>query len=95
MTREEHLLVILIEECAEVSKEVSKALRFGMKDHAPGETMKNDEKISIEIGDLVAAMEMLYEAGVIREPKSGDIEKKKVKVEKYLNYSKSVGKLAL
>ena len=35
MNREEHLLTILSEECAEVIKDVSKALRFGLDDYPP------------------------------------------------------------
>jgi len=94
MTREEHLLVILAEECAEVSKEISKILRFGLNDHAPGDMYTNAEKLSNEIGDLIAAAETLYAEDIIQAPKRLNIENKKIKVESYLNYSKSVGKLA-
>ena len=64
-----------------------------MKDHAPGQNITNFWKISQELGDLTAAMEMLYDEGIISRPLLEDIRKKKIKVEHYLGYSKNVGKL--
>jgi len=95
MNREEHLLVILAEECSEVAKEAAKALRFGLSDKEPGQEKTNREKIATEFNDLFAVMHMLVDDGLI--PEGGmlsidAIEAKKQKVEKYLKYSKSVGK---
>jgi hypothetical protein len=93
MNREEHLLIILSEECSEVSKEVSKALRFGLSDMKPEQIFTNADMISKELGDLIGIAEMLYDEGIIERPSLSVIMTKKARVEKYLNYSKSVGKL--
>ena len=53
----EHLLVVLMEECAEVQKAASKCYRFGLTD-------KNHSHLVDELNDLLAAVEMLEESGV-------------------------------
>jgi len=96
MNRREHLLTILSEECAEVAKEASKANRFGLNDHQPGqpETETNRKKLTEELNDLIAIAEMLYDEGYIDDFLELDkMELKKVKVEKYLLYSKKAGTL--
>ena len=96
MTRTEHLLVILSEECAEVAKEVSKALRFGLDDAEPGKPETNREKIASEFNDLFAVMLMLKEEGIFEDKQLLTLEaikKKKARVERYLLYSQEVGRL--
>ena len=63
------LLQILAEECSEVSLNVSKALRFGLEDGYPGQPLTNKELISLEIGDLMAIIDLCKEEGLI----SGEI----------------------
>lgn len=95
MTREEHLLVILAEECSEISKEVSKALRFGLDNKEPGQDKTNREKIAIECNDLFAVIEMCIDEKILIDNEMvvhEQIEAKRKKVEKYLKYSKSIGK---
>ena len=101
MTRIEHLLVCLAEECAEVTKEVTKILRFGLKDqkfvvngtdHEP-----NDVRLQTEIIDVMAVLELLQEEDVIfpDDDKSDKwdemMEVKKEKIEKYIVYAQEKG----
>lgn len=51
------LLTILAEECCEVGQRVSKALRFGLMEIQPGQPLSNAERISEELGDLLATAE--------------------------------------
>lgn len=94
MDRIQYLLVCLSEECAELSKEVSKALRFGLNDAGPDSSHTNIEKIKMEFNDLFAVMKMLKaeksfgENGLLE---NNDIDKKIQKVEKYLLYSLNLG----
>ena len=95
MNKNQHLLQILSEECVEVSKEVSKALRFGPEDHYPGDPNKqsNADKISIEFIEAITLRNMLVEAGVLTIPvDAGEIaEAKRERVLKYLEYSRELG----
>ena len=94
MNRKEHLLTILAEECMEIGKECTKALRFGIEDHHPTQTGTNDQKISDEYNDLLAVIAMLNDEGFLHVTIDKDkIEKKKERVEKYLLYSKEHGTL--
>ena len=83
------------EECVEVSKEVSKALRFGPEDYYPGDPDKqsNADKISIEFIEAITLRNMLVEAGVLTIPvDAGEIaEAKRERVLKYLEYSRELG----
>ena len=89
MNREEHLLVILVEECAEVAKEASKAIRFGLDEVMPGQPRTNSERILAELQDLWAAVEMLGLQHVDREA----IERKKTKVAEFMSYAEQCGTL--
>lgn len=98
MTRTEHLLTIMAEECQEVSQRVSKALRFGVREIQPGQGATNAERIIREFCDLLAAYEMLHEDAIL-SPRmfSVDgfaremIDAKKAKVEKFLYFSAGRG----
>lgn len=96
MNRKEHLLIILAEECSEVIKDITKSLRFGLDDYNPLDENKvtNKENIVNELNDLIAVADMLKEERII-EPfiNQEKIDKKKQKVNHYLNYSKHKGTL--
>jgi hypothetical protein len=61
MTQEEELLVILMEECAEVQQEASKLIRFGSETWAD---VLNFEK---EVGDLMCMIALCVEYDLIDE----------------------------
>jgi len=97
MTRQEHLLIIAMEECSEVAHRISKALRFTINEVQPGQDMNNGERIMQEYCDLLAGIEMLQEEGILPKWSNDRIhfqkEAKKSQVEKYLKYSDGVGTL--
>jgi NTP pyrophosphatase (non-canonical NTP hydrolase) len=96
MTRAEHLLAIVAEECAEVAQRCTKALRFGLTETQPGQPLNNAQRIGAEYGDLVAAMILLAREN--QDVTCGDIEKlleqKRQKIEHYLKYSAKLGRLS-
>lgn len=101
MTRTEHLLFILAEECAEVAQRASKAARFGLAEVQPGQAKTNARRIADEMNDLIAVYQML--AGPVVSPTMplfaygtpkaymADILEKQAKVEKFLKYSEECG----
>lgn len=94
MNRSEHLLICLAEECAEVAKECTKALRFGLTDEYDGPNVK--ERLENEIADMFAVICMVQDAGLIDADVMCDTDKheaKLAKVEKYLAYSATRGTL--
>lgn len=94
MTRDEHLFVCLAEECAEVAHVVGKILRFGANDHNPKtHDVANITLLNQELNDLIAVSSMLVDAGYKLDMDHNLQIKKRLKVEKYLKYSESVGKL--
>lgn len=96
MNRVEHILTIVGEECAEVAQRASKAARFGLSEIQAGQDLDNRERILYEFADLCGALELLNDGCLIEEVVSGlrsQIDAKKAKVEKYLDYSLQVGSL--
>ena len=90
----EHLLICLVEECAEVQKAVSKSLRFGLSSSHTGSEMTNGEEISHELNDLIAVADMLVTAGAI--PSHDDQEKsqeKTTKVHRFMETAVDLGTL--
>lgn len=99
MTRVEHLLAILVEECCEVGQRATKALRFGLQEvqsgHDYGTHYTNAYRILEEYADLAVAVELLVEEGYL--PKLGTeaaaalFARKRERIEKYYRYSAEVG----
>jgi NTP pyrophosphatase (non-canonical NTP hydrolase) len=56
-TRE--ILLILQEECAEVSQAISKCFRFGPDQIKPGKDRTNIDMLQEELGDLLAMIDLL------------------------------------
>ena len=61
-TRE--ILLILQEECAEVTQAISKCFRFGPDQMKPGKEFTNINMLEEEIGDLFAMVELLVDCKV-------------------------------
>lgn len=103
MNVHEHILTVLMEECAEVAKECSKALRFGLDDKVTmnpdgprgTEGPTNREKLSDELNDLIGVTHMLIHEGIL-PPEWQDAEKqvrKGAKVARFMRYAMNVGSL--
>ena len=61
--RQEEIMLICQEECAEVAQAISKVFRFGVDGEHLGAT--NRERLEEEIGDLFCMIEMMTEEGII------------------------------
>ena len=78
MNRNEEIMTILQEECAEVIQAVSKVKRFGMSD--------NHSALVKELGDLQAMIELMYEFHVVNctiDQKFENIFQKRQKLMKF------------
>ena len=58
------ILMILQEECAEVTQSVSKCFRFGPDQMKPGKDFTNLNMLEEEIGDLLAMVELLTDLNI-------------------------------
>lgn len=96
MTRTEHLLSIVAEECSEVAQRATKALRFGLHETQPGQSFSNAVRIMREYYDLVSVLEMLQDDGelpTLSQDRAVLIENHGIQIEKYLSYSRECGTL--
>jgi NTP pyrophosphatase (non-canonical NTP hydrolase) len=59
--RQRELLIVLMEECAEVAQRASKAARFGMDEVQPGQPDTNLIRIAREMGDLTGTLRALLD----------------------------------
>ena len=101
-TKKQHLLFCLIEECSEIQKVATKALRFGLEDRHPHveDAKINKDLLEEEIIDLLAVMKYLIKEKVIFEDTTGlhkmignnldGIKAKIAKIDRYMKYSKIV-----
>jgi NTP pyrophosphatase (non-canonical NTP hydrolase) len=84
-TNVNEILLIMQEECAEVTQAISKCFRFGLDNHKPGKSKTNKEHLEEELGDLVAIITLLEMHGVVSQY---NIEKAKLaKFEKLKTWS--------
>ena len=82
--RQNEILTITQEECAEVIQVISKIFRFGLgHEHVSSHRgITNTEKLSEEVGDLLAMIDLLIDEGILnvnqlQEHKQSKIEKLK------------------
>jgi len=83
--RTREILLILQEECAEVTQAISKCFRFGLDNFKPGKSKTNLEHLEDELGDLFAMVELLESHGVINTDNIDNA--KHVKFEKLKQWS--------
>ena len=67
MDRTKEIMLILQEECAEVTQAISKCFRFGLDHYKPGKPKTNVQHLEEELGDLLAMIALLEQTGVITE----------------------------
>jgi NTP pyrophosphatase (non-canonical NTP hydrolase) len=78
------VMLILQEECAEVTQAISKCFRFGPDQMKPGKDRTNINMLEEEIGDLFAMVELLTDLDVgvtvegIQQAKMKKFEKLKI-----------------
>ena len=80
------ILLILQEECAEVTQAISKCFRFGPDQMKPGKDRTNVNMLEEEIGDLYAMVELLVDMKV-GVTQNGINKAKKQKFEKLKKWS--------
>lgn len=61
---QEECLNILQEECAEVVQAASKIKRFGIDNRKFGDDLNNLQNLEMELGDVLAMIEMCKRAGI-------------------------------
>ena len=82
MTQREEALVILMEECGELTQACSKMIRSG------GDT-KYERQLQDEVGDVLALIEVLKTSGIVTDKQIED--RMKVKKEKLMKWSMLYG----
>jgi hypothetical protein len=81
--KQREILVITQEECAEVIQEISKIFRFGITE-AHKEGMLHQEKLEIEVGDLLCMINLMTQYGLIRSDQvTTAIENKQIKLKQW------------
>jgi len=84
---ERELLIVLMEECAEVQQQVSKILRFGVHSTGPDQQRTNAELLAVEVGDLSHMIQRCIEIGLFTaEDIATAAEAKRTKLNRYLRH---------
>ena len=88
MNRREYLLLLLMEECAEIQHRISKMLRFG--DITP--YANNRLELNIEFNDLLAVIDLLYSDTNVELERNEDLINQKLeKINHYIKDSIEAG----
>jgi len=99
MNNKNHLLSLVMEECAEIAKVASKAQRFGKGSVGPTEKFDNEQLMILELNDLLTIFKLLQEEEEFFPDYMNDFEdleyqnKKRERIDKYRAYSKKIGTL--
>jgi NTP pyrophosphatase (non-canonical NTP hydrolase) len=83
-SKEKEILLITMEECAEVTQAISKIFRFGIDDTY--NDISNREQLTTELGDLKCMIELIMLSGMVNRSEVCLAEiKKKEKLTKWSN----------
>ena len=87
MNKTEFLLTCLIEECSEVQKAATKAIRFGLNSHGGRDhELSNIEAVDVEFGHVQAIVGLLEEEGILkRKDVDETISNKQAKITCYMS----------
>lgn len=99
MNKEQMLLTLLSEECAEVAQLASKSIRFGLDSCDPVTYKTNIYALHQELIDIIAVVQYLnYEYGFDFDFDNIDwkaVAEKKERIDKYMKYSSDLGRVEL
>ena len=103
MNKEEHLLILLKEECAEIIQIASKINRFGWSSTKSAmDGITNTEQLQNEIADLTGILRMLYREvphlKLYMDDKQifeAKVQEKISRTERYMEVSRNLGRLQL
>ena len=76
--KQQEILYILQEECAEVSQVVSKINRFGFANPIPLSDQTNQDRLEHELGDLLCIIHLMFKNGLLRPDKVKEAELNKL-----------------
>ena len=97
MNRAEHMMATAAEEAMEVGHRIAKAMRFGVHEVQPGQTMTNAERVLDEFHDLFAMLLLLSTEGAMPLdgliPDASRLRRKREKFEGFLAISAEQGTL--
>lgn len=89
-TKIQEALDLLQEECAEVIVEASKIRRFGLNTKHYKKDLTHAEMLEIEVGDVLALIDILVEQGVLSPERLAVAkENKKLKLHQWSNLYKN------
>lgn len=93
MTKNELLLVQLMEECSEVAKRCSKALRFGLDEVQPGHFDTNAKRIRDELHDVISTALVLQSEGLLEDilPDGETVTSRAHRIARFAEYSRKRG----
>ena len=81
---QKEIMLIAQEECAEVTQAISKCFRFGFDSEYNNRT--NHERLTEEVGDLIAMIDLMIEHDIIDEASAQmAASQKKIKLKKWSN----------
>ena len=83
--RVHEIMNIASEECAEVIQAISKCHRFGLHNYKPGKPLTNAQHLEVELGDLLAMVDLLKLEGIVSD--EGLNNAKQAKIEKLKQWS--------
>jgi hypothetical protein len=92
LTVQQHLLVKLMEECAEVVQAAAKALLFGIE-HSGPKMESNLANLNFELSDVIGTIQACKDHGIELHMCPHAAHAKVGKIERYMEYSKELGTL--
>lgn len=94
LTKQQFLLAKLAEECSEVAQRALKSQQFGLDERQSDMHQNNADRLDGELNDLMAILKMLRDELIYNFVEDDlAIDAKIEKVEKYLEYSRKLGKV--
>jgi len=97
MNKQNYILEVLAEECAEIQHIMSKIIRFGIHSYHPDTKVTNGAQLFLEVADMMATVDMLREENPAFNAMFVELDNHKEakikKVEYFMQLSRDIGTL--